>query len=321
MRNRLSAAIALAALGAGAFAPMAAHAETASGYNLFVLGDMKVSGSDTEGRVAVKGDASLSSYSVGAKASSSAVNLEVGGNLVAHGGSTNGKTIVEGSTNYQNWSTAGLQPAGTPLTVDFAAETARLDWLTTNLAAYTPNGTVYVPPWGGQFTLTGTNSTLNVFDISGAALALANTLTINLTPGAVALINVDGTADSFSNAGITINGGNASDILWNFSQATTLSFSGINLLGSVLAPNADYLGGWGQLNGQLIVKSFSDTRGATQINNENPFVGNLLNLTQPIATGVQSAIPEPQTWALMILGFGGVGAAMRRRRRSVARLA
>ncbi|HVF83510.1 MAG TPA: PEPxxWA-CTERM sorting domain-containing protein, partial [Sphingomicrobium sp.] len=39
--------------------------------------------------------------------------------------------------------------------------------------------------------------------------------------------------------------------------------------------------------------------------------------------GVQAAaVPEPSTWALMLLGFGGMGLAMRRnRRRSVAQLA
>jgi hypothetical protein len=37
---------------------------------------------------------------------------------------------------------------------------------------------------------------------------------------------------------------------------------------------------------------------------------------------VATAVPEPATWALMLLGFGGMGVAMRRnRRRSVAQLA
>ena len=31
-------------------------------------------------------------------------------------------------------------------------------------------------------------------------------------------------------------------------------------------------------------------------------------------TGVLNAVPEPGTWALMLLGFGGIGLAMRRRR-------
>jgi PEP-CTERM motif len=29
----------------------------------------------------------------------------------------------------------------------------------------------------------------------------------------------------------------------------------------------------------------------------------------------QSAVPEPATWGLMLLGFAGIGMAMRRRRR------
>ena len=34
-----------------------------------------------------------------------------------------------------------------------------------------------------------------------------------------------------------------------------------------------------------------------------------------------SAIPEPSTWAMMILGFGAVGVAMRRRRKDIVRVA
>lgn len=33
------------------------------------------------------------------------------------------------------------------------------------------------------------------------------------------------------------------------------------------------------------------------------------------ASAVTAAVPEPGTWALMLLGFGGIGTAMRRRRR------
>jgi choice-of-anchor A domain-containing protein len=66
MRTPLNIVLAAAAAVACTLAPLAARADTASAYNLFVLGDMKVSSSDTEGRVAVKGNASLGSYSVGA---------------------------------------------------------------------------------------------------------------------------------------------------------------------------------------------------------------------------------------------------------------
>jgi choice-of-anchor A domain-containing protein len=322
MRVSIGAAAAAAATAffAVVLTPVAALADGASAYNLFVLGNMNVSSSDTEGRVAVEGNATMSAYSVGAKAAANTVNLVVGGNLTAHGGATNGLTIVGGTTNYQNWATTGLEPHGTALPVDFTTEGLRLTALSNLLDAYTPNGSVYIPPWGGQYTLTGAATGLSVFDLNGATLSHTNTMTINLTPGTVALINVNGSADSFSNAGITINGGNASDVLWNFSDATTLSFSGISLLGSVLAPNATYLGGWGQLNGELIVKNFTDQLGATQINDENPFAGSLLNLNplQNLGQNVQNAVPEPQTWALMMVGFGAVGAALRRRRRLMA---
>lgn len=106
----------LIALGAALalFAPAVASADTAADYNLFVLKDMAYRGSDTEGRVAVGGNANLSSYSVGDKAAANTVNLVVGGNIVANGGSTKGQTIIGGTRSYTNWSTAGVQPAGTP---------------------------------------------------------------------------------------------------------------------------------------------------------------------------------------------------------------
>jgi PEP-CTERM motif-containing protein len=35
------------------------------------------------------------------------------------------------------------------------------------------------------------------------------------------------------------------------------------------------------------------------------------------ASFLQSPVPEPATWAMMLIGFGGMGVAMRRRRRPV----
>lgn len=46
-----------------------------------------------------------------------------------------------------------------------------------------------------------------------------------------------------------------------------------------------------------------------------------LNVAGPgIATfnGISGAVPEPATWAMMLLGFGGIGYSMRRRRRKTA---
>ena len=41
-----------------------------------------------------------------------------------------------------------------------------------------------------------------------------------------------------------------------------------------------------------------------------------LNNTSGEGTQVNSAVPEPGTWGLMLLGFGGIGVSLRRRRRT-----
>ncbi len=43
--------------------------------------------------------------------------------------------------------------------------------------------------------------------------------------------------------------------------------------------------------------------------------------TFAIGWPIQGGVPEPATWAMMIVGFTGMGAALRRRRHQVARLA
>jgi hypothetical protein len=42
---------------------------------------------------------------------------------------------------------------------------------------------------------------------------------------------------------------------------------------------------------------------------------------EQLTTTVINAVPEPSTWALMILGFGGIGAMARRNRKLRLRLA
>jgi len=53
---------------------------------------------------------------------------------------------------------------------------------------------------------------------------------------------------------------------------------------------------------------------------ENPGYGGFSSLLSngKTVTGVDNSVPEPGTWALMLIGFGGMGAALRRRRQAVA---
>lgn len=43
--------------------------------------------------------------------------------------------------------------------------------------------------------------------------------------------------------------------------------------------------------------------------------------TQFISAQIQAAVPEPGTWAMMLIGFGAIGYAMRRRRKPLLQLA
>ena len=291
--------------------PLVARADTANNYNLFVIGNMSVQGSDEEGRTAVGGDASMTAHSVGLDASPSTVNLVVGGNFKGAHGAVNGATIVGGSVSLYDWSPVGIEPAGTPVPVDLASEAVRLDDLTSTLAGYAANGSVSYVGTGAhdvQTTMTGTDANLNVFDLSGLEASETSVFTINITPGSIALINTNGVNDVLSDAYIQVNGGDASDILWNFSDATSLSFRDIGMVGSALAPNAAYAG-TGVISGQLIVDSFSDYRRfrATQVN-DVMFAGNLL-------APAPSAVPEPSVWALLLSGFTIMGGALRLARR------
>ena len=49
--------------------------------------------------------------------------------------------------------------------------------------------------------------------------------------------------------------------------------------------------------------------------------GQTYNVAAKYAEKIMTSVPEPQSWALMILGFGGIGAALRTQRRKLALLA
>lgn len=54
-------------------------------------------------------------------------------------------------------------------------------------------------------------------------------------------------------------------------------------------------------------------------NDQKYYESNSMRVRDDGASGLTTgAVPEPAAWALMILGFGGVGGALRRRNRSVA---
>jgi choice-of-anchor A domain-containing protein len=230
----------------------------AAGFNLFVLGDVTQSGSDTEGRMAAGGIARLTNYSVGDRLPNSRGtrdDLIVGGNLIFNSGQVSNGNVVYGGTG--TLTNVGL-PNGTArrgTVIDFAAAGQTLRANAAALAGYAANGSTSVQY--NQITLTGTDPQVNIFTVSGAGLASATGVTVRVQANSLVLVNINGTADRMQNFGFSINGTDRTHILYNFYQATSLTLSGIGVEGSVLAPNAAVTFNSGQLNGTLVAASLT----------------------------------------------------------------
>ncbi len=279
-----------------------AMADTISYYNLYVLDDMTTSNSSVDGAVAVGGTANLTSYSIGYLLSSSDTNLVVGGDLIVNGGSVNGTTVVGGTPSISGgWTSTTLAPSGTPLPVDFAAENTRLTSLSSLIAAQPVSGPPSVS--FSTLTLTAAGSGISVFNVDQATLSSVTSFHIVAPSGATVLVNLGGTNPTMSSMGMSLTGGiTESNVLYNFHEATTLNMQGIGLLGSLLAPNANYLGTSGIVLGQVVVKDFNGASSSMAIAND-PFTGDL-----------PTAVPEPATWIFLMSGLAAVVGSKRRQR-------
>lgn len=299
-------------LAAAAICATGAHAATVldvTGYNAVVLGNYTGRNSDIEGALAAGGNVTLTNYGVGSRLDASARGtntLIAGGNLsYTNGQLFQGNAVVGGTAttvgfNVQN----GTLASGSP--VDFAAEGAALQSLAATLGATAANGTVANNY--GSLLLTGSQSGLNVFSLTASDLASAHGLTIAAAAGSKVLVNVAGSSASWQNMGINLGGIASGDVLFNFFDATDLSLSGIGINGSVLAPNAAVTFNNGQLNGLLVAGSFD---GTGELHNTG-YTGGLFDTPA-------GAVPEPETWAMMLLGFGVLGVGMRSRSRRAVR--
>jgi len=242
-------------------------------YNLLVFQDFTQSGTDTEGRMAIGGNATLSSYSVGAvlTSDSSRYDLIVGGNLSFISGSVGHGSIAYGnSAILQYLGLFGTSVQASPL--NFSQLQTGAVAQSAAMAALTTNGTTLVQDWGGpaaQITLTGNDSSRNVFTVTSTDISRANAFTINAPASSTVIINITGTSAQMKNFGFSINGIARERVIFNFASASSLHLEGIGVQGTILAPAADISFQSGQSNGNLIGKSLT---GNGQINYA-PFLG------------------------------------------------
>ena len=76
---------------------------------------------------------------------------------------------------------------------------------------------------------------------------------------------------------------------------------------NVMLGNGNTHFGFDAINGQLITNVFFQADAGTEID--------ILKQVRILREGQPGVVPEPSTWAMMLLGFGAAGYAMRRRRR------
>ncbi len=281
---------------------MATNFGLANLYNVFVLGNMNMSNTDAEGRVAAGGNVTLSNYGVGAGISplppaGTDASLVIDGSVNISGGSNaSGNTIVNPAstiTAYTMGNPNGSLTTGTP--IDFSEAGRYLKCASAWWGALAPNGTGAV--LFGQLTLTGIDGALNIFQLdaanvygSGLSLAQLNGINIVAPASSTILINITGPAIQFGSYqifrnGLTATRDDAHRILWNFPDALTWSNSTTAIYGSVLAPFAAANTTYSQINGNIIFDSYS---GNAESHNEL-FTGALPEPTACLLTTTSSS--------------------------------
>jgi hypothetical protein len=157
-----------------------------------------------------------------------------------------------------------------------------------------------------------------------AAAPLANAATVlNFTfapngNSAVAAFNSSGTGTTFSDTyTFTLPAGFASTSLTTaaVNGTTDTAFSSVMLNGITLTTNAS-----GAIDVKSLLNVAVNPGGNTLVVNGTS--GGLFSYGGNISFAKLAAgVPEPASWALMIMGFGGMGAALRNKRRVQAAVA
>ncbi len=260
-------------------------------FNLFVLNNLTQPSSDTEGKVAVGRNATLSNYSIGDKLTSNGEDVLVVGNKLTY---TSGR-VYNGNVVYGRFQdihpTMVSVDEGTirrDTVIDFPAAKTYLLNLSNTLKGYTVNGTTRFE-WGG-LTLVGTNPFLNVFNVDGNELSAANNFEINAPNGSVVIVNISRRNVSWT-GGASVVGTSKENVIYNFYQANNLTIQGIAVLGTILAPKASVNFVSGVQHGQMICKNLT---GQGQFNLAN-FIGNIP--VDPYITNVAeiTALANPES--------------------------
>jgi choice-of-anchor A domain-containing protein len=232
-----------------------------------------------------------------------------GRNGTVQSGQGNSATIVNSSMTVQ-------QNKGTDFTNTLTSQAAdiknSLQSLSQNLKALTTTSGVSVGGDSNNQKINVTGTGLQVLNWTEAMFEGASDnqqLEITIPSGATLVVNVAGTDIDFNRNFNTFS--NMQNVLFNFYEATTVDI-GRQFSGSILAAYATVTAGnSGNVDGTIIGNNVVQN-GNGEIHNAY-FQGDLSSLSGGGSSPVVA--PEPSTWAMLILGFGLVGFAMRARGR------
>ncbi|MBI1197704.1 MAG: choice-of-anchor A family protein [Phenylobacterium sp.] len=324
----LAAAAALFAFAGAATSASAGTDEVNAGlgymrdYNLIVLGDLTTN-SEVEGRTFVSGSVfgNASNYN---KNQLAGVGLTVVGDVeggkknvwgdIAIGGNVDSGVEFQSSgaqelqyggalssTNVNSPDTANhVAGLGATLGAQAATMATDLGELSTYLSTLTTTEAYTVNANNIGFDANASSDAVAVFSLSDLSVFTNKYPDFTYPTGYdLVVVNVSGTNLSFP-GGFNFNGpsGLGTKVIWNFYEATTLNFN-TSFYGSVLAPNA-VVSTNNFVEGTLVAKTLN--------------AGGEVHMSNLGGTYTVPGVPEPATWALMILGFGGAGAMLRRRR-------
>lgn len=270
----------------------------------FIGGDMVTGGGEFGTRL--DRDTALPSLTVVGDISGSQFNVMAG--TVEYGGTLTAPVTFNGNVTGANQvNQATLEAQG-------ASMFSELKGASSNYANRTANGDFARSHNNATFSYSG-SSEVAFFDVNARDVFTQNTnLSLNLGSATTAIINIS--TEDLANQGQTfafdflapngINFGNgfseqtASNILWNFYDATTLDLQDLKMRGSVLAMGANILS-IGTIDGSIAAKSFIQD---SQVHN--------YTFTPP------SEVPLPASIQFMLMGLTGLFVAKWYRRRKTA---
>lgn len=241
----------------------------AAGFNGFFLNDFSSTANDSQGALAIGGNANLQGYSANTLGQTAVPAIIVGGDLKQDGGDINGSALVGGvhiSSGGAGVNGVATDNLGDNLPVDIRSTFSQLSAMSTALST---QGDFASDSWG-RIDYNGDGSTdQQIFNLTEASFESAwGFFAENIEQNQEVIVNVAGTHIDIDSADYLVKAtdwswvGNNAHILFNFYEAEEIILGGA-FHGTILATGADIIASGGSVDGQVIASSWS---GSTQLN-------------------------------------------------------